>query len=177
MHPVFYQGADQLTMLTAILDAFPGQNDGVLVPIHPRVREKWARALLRRGVRLHPDAMEELPIASTDHPEAGWLAPQTWVSRAKYEAAHQATADAATTQGAAAAPTGDARTAEQLRQMLAAVDPAMERRITTTTDPELRAQMAAEAAAAIPEYLAAIRDLTNKAEAARQKEAADDMEG
>ncbi|MFI2561509.1 phage gene 29 protein family protein [Nocardia farcinica] len=159
-HPIFREGGDQEEMLTALLDAFPGQPGApdVMVPIHPRIRPAWAKALLARGVRVHPELMDELPVVSTDHPEAGWLQPMAWVSRAKY----------AEQQSAAPASTPEQQKA-QMEQMLQALDPHLAEKIAAMSDAERRAEMAAMAAK-IPHHIAAVADLHQRVEAARKKE-------
>lgn len=141
-HPIFRDDGDQLTMLTALLDAFPGQagNPSVVVPIHPRAREAWAKTLIKRGIVVVPQLMEELPVATGAHPEAAWLQPMRWMKRADYEAQQADTAEASPGQR------------EQARQMLAALDPDLEAKIAAMSDPEKRQAMA-DMATKIPEHL------------------------
>ncbi|MFE2998659.1 hypothetical protein ACFXG4_27110 [Nocardia sp. NPDC059246] len=82
----FGDNASQLDMLFAILDSFPGNNlKGVgaqNVPVQPKARRPWAERLLRRGVRVHPELMEEFPIGAAG---GGWMAQPNWVNREEYE--------------------------------------------------------------------------------------------
>jgi hypothetical protein len=107
-------------MLELLLDAFPGQMDGVQVPIHPKARRPWAASLVARGVRVHPELMEQFPVPGS-HPEAGWLNPHKWVGREEYD------------EYAASRSEG---THEQMQAMLQAIDPAMAQRISHMTDAE-----------------------------------------
>lgn len=126
MTSLFGPDASQVDMLMLLLDCFPGQKDGVQVPIHPKSRRPWAEALIARGVRVHPEAMEKFPIPG-DHPEAGWLNPHRWVSKAEYEK-YAATRPAA----------GD--TEQQMMAMLQAINPTMAQRISGMTEEEKRAE-------------------------------------
>ncbi|WP_227979991.1 phage gene 29 protein family protein [Nocardia spumae] len=121
---LFGEGASQADMLMLILDSLPGQRDDIKVPIHPKSRRPWAEALIKRGVRIHPELMEEFPIPG-DHPEAGFMNPNRWVSPAEYE------------KYAASRP--DDGTAEtQLMGLLEAVNPGLAKKISSMT-PEERA--------------------------------------
>ncbi|WP_280393377.1 hypothetical protein [Nocardia wallacei] len=139
-HPIFREGADQLVMLIALLDAMPTQMDGVMVPIHPKIRKPWAEELLARGVRVHPELMEKLPATGGDHPEAAWMNPTAWVNRSEYTARQ-------TEHGP-----GTAQQVEQLRQMLQAIDPDRAARIDAMT-PEERKAEAATMAPHMPETI------------------------
>ncbi|MFR9767047.1 hypothetical protein [Nocardia sp. SC052] len=170
-HPTFRDDADQEAMLTALLDAFPGQsgNPDVLVPIHPSVRQAWARTLIRRGVVVVPELMKELPVPTGEHPEAGWLQPMEWMSREKYEE-HRA-AQAAEAEQAAAPTDPDEQREQQARQMLAAVKPSLLAQIDALTDPEQRAAMAARLEKNIPAHIDAVRAALDQIERAQNKEA------
>ncbi|WP_029899519.1 hypothetical protein [Nocardia brasiliensis] len=164
-HPIFRDGGDQLTMLMALLDAFPGQagNPDVLVPIHPRVRQAWAQALINRGVVVVPDLMTEMPVGTGEHPEAAaWLQPQQWVKREEYEQ-----------QAAARAEAAPASTPEQqytqAEQMLRAVKPSLADQIAAMTDPEQRAAMAAQLEKDIPRHIDVVRAAQEQLEKARRK--------
>lgn len=122
---LFGPNASQVDMLMLMLDNFPGQKDGIRVPIHPHSRRPWAEDLVARGVRVHPEFMERFPVPG-DHPEAGWLNPPRWVPKAEFEE-----------HVASRAPTADAE--QQLRQMLQAIDPAAAARIEQMTTAEKRA--------------------------------------
>ncbi|MBF6328726.1 hypothetical protein [Nocardia transvalensis] len=145
-HPVFHDGADQLVMLIALLDAFPGQRDGVLVPIHPKARGPWAEVLYRRGVRVHPELMEELPVSAGDHPEAAWLNPSAWVPRSEFAQQQAPTASSSE------------QHREQMCQMLQALDPKLAARIDAMTDDERRAARAAQAPL-VPEAIEQLQQL------------------
>lgn len=163
-HPIFRDDADQLTMISAVLDAFPGQagSPDVQVPIHPRVRQAWAKALIQRGLVLVPELMQELPVATGAHPEAGYLQPMEWVKRADYEAhAAQATAAPAST------PEQQKRQAEDI---LRVVKPGMAEQIAAMSDPEKRAEMA-RMAEQIPQHMNNLRMAQEQIEKARQREA------
>ncbi|MBF6368432.1 hypothetical protein IU469_22300 [Nocardia puris] len=149
-HPLFHDDADQLEMIAAILDTFPGQagNPELQVPIHPQVRRAWAAQMIRRGIVLVPALMEELPVAVGGHPEAGWLQPHQWLKRAQYERAQAAAAESGST------PEQQKRQAED---MLRAIQPSLADRIAALTDPEQRAAMAAELEQKIPEAIDRVR--------------------
>ncbi|MGV9818429.1 hypothetical protein [Nocardia xishanensis] len=170
-HPIFRPDGDQLTMLTALLDSFPGQSGApdVLVPIHPRVRQAWARALIKRGVVVVPDLMRELPVPTGEHPEAGWLQPMQWVRREDYE--QQRTA-----QAAEAPPSTPEQQTEQARQMLRAVKPSLLAQIDALKDPEARATMARRLEKDIPAHIDAVRAAQEQIDRARTKEETDGME-
>ncbi len=122
---LFGENATQADMLMMLLDSFPGQRDDIKVPIHPKSRRPWAEALLKRGVRVHPELMEELPIPG-DHPEAGFMNPNKWVSPEEYR------------KYAATRP--DNQTAEeQLRGLLEIVNPGLSKRIQSMTPEEKEA--------------------------------------
>lgn len=144
-HPIFNENSSQLAMLIGVLDAFPGHRDGVQVPIHPKAREPWAKALLARGVRVHPELMEQLPVAG-DHPEAAWMNPQKWVPKAEY----------AETQEAAASTPEQHR--EQMRQMLYALNPAELARIEQMS-PEEREQERERLAQQLPNAIAHMHEI------------------
>ncbi|WP_029932507.1 hypothetical protein [Nocardia otitidiscaviarum] len=146
-HPIFNDRAEQLTMLTALLDSFPGQEGApdVRVPIHPRVRQAWAKELIKRGVVVVPDLMKQLPVPTGDHPEAGWLQPMEWVKREDYEARRAQTP-----------PSSEEQQTGQMRQMLAVLDPDLEQKIRDMSDPEKREEMA-RMATQIPKHLDAVR--------------------
>lgn len=127
----FGENASQVEMLTMILDAFPGQRDGVMVPIHPKARRPWAESLIKRGVRVHPELMEEFPTPG-NHPEAGWMNPSKWVPRKQFEEYEQAR------------PT-NAQAEQQLKNLLNAVDPQLLKRIEDMSDVEKREEMARQA--------------------------------
>ncbi|MFI6215627.1 hypothetical protein ACIBCD_26850 [Nocardia brasiliensis] len=175
-HPIFRDGGDQLTMLMALLDAFPGQagNPDVLVPIHPRVRQAWAQALINRGIVVVPELMTELPVGTGEHPEAGWLQPQQWVKRAEYEQQLAAQAEVAP-------PSTPDQQYAQAEQMLRAVKPALADQIAAMSDPEQRAAMAARLKAEIPGHidrvLAAQEQLAKARERARSKEKEAEADG
>lgn len=156
-HPIFRDDGDQLTMLTALLDSFPGQsgNPDVVVPIHPRVRMDWAKQLIKRGVVVVPELMQELPVATGEHPEAAWLQPMEWVKKADYQAKQ-----AATPQSTPEQQTG------QMRQMLAALDPDLEAKIAAMSDPEKRQAMA-DMATKIPVHFDRLRMAQDAIEKAR----------
>lgn len=142
---IFGEDASQLDMLVQLLDAFPGQNEHVIVPIPPKARLPWAKALLKRGVRVHPELMEELP-APNDRPDAGsWMTPHTWVSREEYEKQTRPTPE---------------QQQEQMSAMLTALDPQMAERIAAMSDAEKRAEMAEQATKipAVIEGLAQLRE-------------------
>jgi len=144
-HPIFNDDAEQLAMLIGVLDAFPGHRDGVLVPIHPKARGPWAEALLKRGVRVHPELMEELPVAG-DHPEAAWMNPPRWVKREKYVEEQDAAASTPEQQMAV------------MQQLLQALKPDLAKQIESMT-PEQREQARQEQAAQFPVYLAQLQEL------------------
>lgn len=123
---LFGADADQVDMLMLLLDCFPGQKDGVQVPIHPKARRPWAESLIARGVRVHPELMEKFPIPG-DHPEAGWLNPHRWVTKDDFE------------QYKASRPSAD-DAEQQMRMMLQAINPAMAQRISRMTDTEKKAE-------------------------------------
>lgn len=164
-HPVFRPDGDQLTMLSALLDCFPGQagNPDVLVPIHPRVRQAWAQTLIKRGIVVVPELMQELPVDTGAHPEAAWLQPQRWVSRAEY--AEQVAAQ----QAAAPASTPEQQT-EQAKAMLRAVKPSLLDQIEAMKDPAQREQMAARLAEQIPTHINAVNAALEQVERAKAKE-------
>lgn len=166
-HQIFRADGDQLEMLTAILDAFPGQagNPDVVVPIHPRVRGEWAKVLIRRGVVVVPELMRELPMPTGDHPEAGWLQPMEWVGRAEY--AERSAARAAAPSGSSAE-----QQVEQAKAMLRAVKPDLLDQIEALKDPEQRAAMAARLKAQIPAHVDAVAAALAQVE--RTKEENDD---
>ncbi|MBF6301161.1 hypothetical protein IU459_26985 [Nocardia amamiensis] len=167
-HPIFHDDGDQLTMLTALLDAFPGQagNPNVLVPIHPRVRQAWAQTLIERGVVVVPELMRELPLETGEHPEAGWMAPRVWVKREEY--AQQRAA-----QAAEAPPSTPEQQQEQARQMLRAVKPSLLDQIDALKDPQQRAAMAARLEKDIPAHIDAVNAALEQIERARAKEGND----
>lgn len=166
-HPIFHDGADQLVMLTNLLDSFPGQkgNPDVRVPIHPRVREAWAKELIKRGVVVLPELMKELPVPAGDHPEAGWLQPMRWIKKADWERLAEQEAS----------PETAGRQQEQARQMLAAIDPDLEAKIAAMSDPEKRAEMA-RMATEVPRHLDAVRLAQEHIEKARRS-AKEDNDG
>lgn len=139
-HPIFNENSSQLAMLIGVLDSFPGHRDGVQVGIHPKAREPWARQLLARGVRVHPELMEQLPVAG-EHPEAAWMNPSQWVARAKYPEAQEAAASTPEQQ------------AEQMRMMLNALNPGELARIERMT-PEEREQERERLAQQLPTAIA-----------------------
>lgn len=139
-HPIFREGTDQLVMLIALLDAMPTQMEGVLVPIHPKIRKPWAEELLRRGVRVHPELMEKLPVSGGDHPEAAWMNPSSWVKREDYIARQVEDGP------------GTEQQREQFLQMLQAIDPGRAARIEAMT-PEERSAEAAAMSPHMPEVL------------------------
>lgn len=141
---LFGPNASQVDMLMLLLDSFPGQKDGVRVPIHPKARRAWAEELLAKGVLVDPDRMTRFPIPG-DHPEAGWLNPHRWVSREEYD------------EYAATRPSdGDAE--QQLRMMLQAINPAMAQRISQMTDVQKKAARD-EQAPEMQERMAALHQL------------------
>jgi hypothetical protein len=144
-HPIFHADADQFAMLFAILDVMPGHRDGVAVAIHPKGRAPWVEQLLRRGVRVHPELMEELP-APGEHPEAAWLNPANWVPRAKYPEAQEQSSSTPEQQKA------------QLHQILEAVNPVMAQQIRNMT-PEQREQARQEQAKQLPLYMAQLNQI------------------
>jgi hypothetical protein len=137
---LFGENATQADMLMLLLDSFPGQMEGVNVGIHPKARRPWAEALLKRGVRVHPELMEEFPIPG-DHPEAGFLNPNKWVSREEYAKYAAGRPDAETTEG-------------QLRSLLETINPGLAKKISSMT-PE-------EKAAARVEQEPQMQDLFNR---------------
>ncbi|MEV0367502.1 hypothetical protein [Nocardia fusca] len=166
-HPIFRDDADQLTMISAVLDAFPGQagSPDIQVPIHPRVRQAWAKALIQRGLVLVPDLMQELPVADGSHPEAGYLQPMTWMKREDYEAqAAQATAAPADPN----APDPAEQQKRQAEDILRAVKPSLADQIAAMSDPEKRAAMAAMAEQ-IPQHMNNLRMAQEQIEKARAR--------
>lgn len=167
-HPVFYEGADQHEMITAILDAFPGVEGApdVQVPIPSiKIRQAWAKQLIKRGLVLVPELMRELPVAISGHPEASWLQPMTWVSREDYAeqcATYEAEAPASTPE--------QQRT--QAEQMLRAIKPSLADRIAAMSDVEKRAELA-KMATEIPQHIDAVQAALDQLEQARAKEATD----
>lgn len=119
---LFGAGATQAQMLAQLLDAFPGQRDGVLVPIHPKARLPWAEALIARGVRVHPELMEQFPIPG-ERPEAGFLNPHKWVGPEEYEQYAQSRPD-------------PEQANNHLQQLLHAIDPSALNRIQSMTETE-----------------------------------------
>ncbi|NEW33850.1 hypothetical protein GV791_14930 [Nocardia cyriacigeorgica] len=128
---LFGENATQVDMISMILDAFPGQRDGVMVPIHPKARRPWAERLFARGLRVHPELMDEFPTPG-DHPEAGWMNPHKWVPREKFAEYEQSR------------PT-NAQAEQQLKNMLNVVDPQMLARIESMSDVEKREELARQA--------------------------------
>ncbi|MGY2036625.1 hypothetical protein ACW9HF_15190 [Nocardia gipuzkoensis] len=167
-HPIFHDDADQLTMLTALLDSFPGQagNPNVVVPIHPRVREVWAKKLMLRGIVVVPSLMQELPVPTGEHPEAGWLQPMQWMKRREYEEQRAAQAE----EPAAPTPERQEQREQQARQMLRVVKPSLLAQIDALTDPEQRAAMAARLEKDIPAHVDAVKAALEQIERARAKE-------
>ncbi|MFC9892105.1 hypothetical protein ACFVMC_00285 [Nocardia sp. NPDC127579] len=171
-HPIFHAEADQLAMLAALLDAFPGQqgNPHVLVPIHPRVRRAWAEQLIARGVVVVPELMKQLPVATGEHPEATWLQPMEWVNRAEYEARLAAQAEAAAYAPAEKAD-AIAQQEAQMKDVLRATKPSLLEQIEALTDPEARAAMAARLEPEIPKHINAIQAAVEQIERARAETA------
>lgn len=128
---LFGPGATQVDMLAMVLDAFPGHRDGVMVPIHVKVRRGWAEQLIRRGVRIDPELMEEFPVPG-DHPEAGPLNPTRWVKRPEFD------------EYAKNRPTA-AQAEQQLRNLLRVIDPGRLSHIDAMSDPEKREALAKQA--------------------------------
>lgn len=128
---LFGENATQVDMLATLLDAFPGQRDGVMVPIHPKARKPWAEMLIKRGVRVYPELMEEFPTPG-DHPEAGWMNPHKWVPKKEFERYEQAR------------PTNE-QADQQLKNMARIVDPQMLARIEAMSDVEKREELARQA--------------------------------
>ncbi|WP_228002133.1 phage gene 29 protein family protein [Nocardia australiensis] len=141
---LFGPNATQVDMLMQLLDAFPGQRDGISVPIHPKARRPWAEALVKRGVRVHPELMESFPIPG-DHPEAGWMNPSKWVPKAEYE------------KHATTRPSSE-QSAQQMKSLLGAIDPAALKRIEGMSDAE-RHEEAARQAPMVPDMLARLNEL------------------
>ena len=128
---LFGEGASQIDMIAQCLDAFPGQRDGVTVPIHPKSRRPWAERLYARGLRVHPELMEEFPIPG-DHPEAGWMNPTKWRPKEEFE------------EYAATRPTNE-QAEQQLKNLLNVVDPNMLRHIEGMSDVQKREELARQA--------------------------------
>ncbi|WP_280186041.1 MULTISPECIES: phage gene 29 protein family protein [Nocardia] len=128
---LFGENATQVDMLTMMLDAFPGQRDGVMVPIHPKARRPWAEKLVKRGVRVHPELMEEFPTPG-DHPEAGWMNPSKWVPAEEFKKYEEAR------------PT-NAQAEQQLKNLLNVIDPNLASKIAAMSDVEKREEMAKQA--------------------------------
>lgn len=120
---LFGENASQADMLMLLLDSLPGgQQVDIKVPIHPKARRPWAEALLKRGVRVHPELMEQFPIPG-DHPEAGFMNPHRWVSAEEYE------------KYAESRP--DDKTAEtQLHELLQTINPGLAKQIRSMTPEE-----------------------------------------
>lgn len=154
-HPIFHEDADQLTMWTAVLDAFPGQqgNPNVVVPIHPQVRQAWAKEIIARGGVIVPALMTKLPVSTGAHPEAGWLQPMDWVKREEYDAQCAAQAEAAASTSDAERQAAMAQQETQMKDALRATKPSLLHQIESLTDPEARAAMAARLK---PQAIAAI---------------------
>lgn len=168
-HPIFHEGADQLTMVTAILDSFPGQrgNPDVVVPIHPQVREDWAKEVIARGVVIVPSLMQKLPVPTGDHPEAGWLQPVVWMNRADYQAFRAAQAESAS--AAPAEQVGVTSQQEaQMKDALRAIKPSLLNQIESMSDPDARAAMAARLAPDIPRHFDAVNAAIEQIEHAKE---------
>lgn len=139
---LFGENATQVDMLMQLLDTFPGQRDGIRVPIHPKSRRPWAEDLVKRGVRVHPELMEAFPIPG-DHPEAGWMNPSKWVPKAEYDK-H-------------ARPTPE-QSEKQMATALGAINPALLERIQGMSSAEKREE-AARQAPLVPDMLARLNEL------------------
>lgn len=123
---LFGHNASQADMLMLLLDSLPGgQQADIKVPIHPKARRPWAEALLKRGVRVHPELMEQFPIPG-DHPEAGFMNPHKWVSAAEYEKYAEGRPDNETAE-------------TQLHELLQTINPGLSKRIRSMT-PEEKAE-------------------------------------
>lgn len=76
----------QVDMLAAVLDNFPVK--GMPASIHEPYRKPWAEQLIKRGVRIHPELMEEFPPMADPLPGLrGAAQPNKWLTREEYEAA------------------------------------------------------------------------------------------
>lgn len=87
----FDDNGSQVDMLAAVLDHFPVK--GMPVSIQEPYRKSWAEQLVKRGVRIHPELMEEFPPVDAPLPGLRGVAqPGKWLTRGEYEKASNATA-------------------------------------------------------------------------------------
>lgn len=152
----FPPNASQVDMLAIILDAMPAshvkQLAAPVVPIQPKMRRPWAEQLVRRGVRVHVEEMEELPVPSTVQGGMSWLTPSKWLPREEYEKHVAEMARPAADQIA------------EFRERVRAFDPQLVERMEAMTDDERRAAMEQQLQhlAQAAEYVERIRSEVNK---------------